>query len=71
MFVLIFKYFSFSAFLSLIFLIYGCVEHDQKKVSEIVTVEQIPANNKYGFNLNNYHVVNKKVKRGDTFGSIL
>ena len=71
MFVLIFKYFSFSAFLSLTFLIYGCVEHDQKKVSEIVTVEQIPANNKYGFNLNNYHVVNKKVKRGDTFGSIL
>ena len=71
MFVLIFKYFSFSAFLSLIFLIYGCVDRDQKKVSEIVTVEEIPANNKYGFNLNNYHVVNKKVKTGDTFGSIL
>ena len=71
MFVLIFKYFSFSAFLSLIFLIYGCVDRDQKKVSEIVRVDEIPANNKYGFNLNNYHVVNKKVKRGDTFGSIL
>ena len=68
---MILKYFSFSAFLFLTLLIYGCGDRLEKKRSEAIAVEQIPPNIKYGFDLNNYHVVNKKIKRGDTFGSIL
>ena len=68
---MILKYFSFSTFLFLTLLIYGCGDRDKKKGSEAIAVEQIPPNIKYGFDLNNYRVVNKKIKRGDTFGSIL
>ena len=68
---MILKYFSFSAFLFLTLLIYGCGESDKKKASKAIAVEQILPNIKYGFDLNNYRVVNKKIKRGDTFGSIL
>ena len=68
---MILKYFSFSTFLFLTLLIYGCGDRDEKKGSEAIAVEQIPPNIKYGFDLNNYRVVNKKIKRGDTFGSIL
>ena len=68
---MILKYFSFSTFLFLTLLIYGCGDRVEKKRSEAIVVEQIPPNIKYGFDLNNYRVVNKKIKRGDTFGSIL
>ena len=37
----------------------------------IAKLELIPKNIKYGFDLDQYKIVKKKIKNGDTFGSIL
>ena len=37
----------------------------------IAKLELVPKDIKYGFDLNQYRVVKKKIKNGDTFGSIL
>jgi murein DD-endopeptidase MepM/ murein hydrolase activator NlpD len=68
---LIFKYFSTLVFTCLTFLIQGCSGNDNEKAPKSSKTQQIPPDIKYGFDLNNYRVVNKKIKRGDTFGSIL
>ena len=68
---MIFKYFSILVFTCLTLLIKGCGGNDNQKAPEATKTQQIPPNIKYGFDLNNYRVVNKKIKRGDTFGSIL
>ena len=39
--------------------------------SSIAKVEVKPKNIKYGFDIDQYRIVKKKIKRGDTFGSIL
>lgn len=64
------KYFSILVFSCLTFLIQGCGGNDNQK-PEATKTQQIPPNVKYGIDLNNYRVINKKIKRGDTFGSIL
>ena len=64
------KYFSILVFSCLTSLIQGCGGNDNQK-PEATKTQQIPPNVKYGIDLNNYRVINKKIKRGDTFGSIL
>ena len=64
------KYFPILVFSCLTSLIQGCGGNDNQK-PEATKTQQIPPNVKYGIDLNNYRVINKKIKRGDTFGSIL
>ena len=47
--------------------------NNQSMLTEIpvVKVDIKPKKLKYGFDLNQYKIVKKKVRRGDTFGSIL
>jgi len=58
----------------IIFAVYGCTESLPPKNTESLVAKVkpvIPPKIKFGFNLNNYSVVTKKIKSGDTFGQIL
>ncbi len=58
----------------IIFAVYGCTGDlpSKKTESHVNKVKPvIPPKIKFGFNFNNYSVVTKKIKRGDTFGQIL
>ena len=50
----------------------GCESSQQPPIAEPeLVVETPPPVMKYGFNLNDYEVVTKKIRRGDTFGALL
>jgi len=55
------------------FFFVGCQTPTNTPVDEVEVLEEIPDPPvmKYGFNLNDYEVVVKKIRRGDTFGSLL
>ena len=58
----------------MIFATYGCTESAPSKNEENLIDKAkpvIPPKIKFGFDFNNYYVVTKKIKRGDTFGQIL
>ena len=58
----------------MIFAAYGCTESAPPKNEENLIDKAkpvIPPKIKFGFDFNNYTVVTKKIKRGDTFGQIL
>ena len=58
----------------MIFATYGCTESAPPKNEENLIDKAkpvIPPKIKFGFDFNNYTVVTKKIKRGDTFGQIL
>ena len=58
-------------FLCISFLFQGCSSvKKNENTSSSNEVKYIPKI-RFGYDLNNYHVVEKKIKRGDTFGSIL
>ena len=65
--------FVIISFLGILTLFPSC---EMKKSSQLVEpsiakLELIPKNIKYGFDLDQYKIVKKKIKNGDTFGSIL
>ena len=65
--------FVIISFLGILTLFPSC---EMKKSSPLVEpsiakLELIPKNIKYGFDLDQYKIVKKKIKNGDTFGSIL
>ena len=67
------KVFVLLYFLGIIFVFSSCEMNNQSMLTEapVVKVDVKPKKLKYGFDLNQYKIVKKKVRRGDTFGSIL
>ena len=67
------KVFVLLYFFGIIFVFSSCEMNNQSMLTEIpvVKVDIKPKKLKYGFDLNQYKIVKKKVRRGDTFGSIL
>ena len=67
------KIFAFLYSLCLIVLMAACQSNTPPKVDEISFPEALEPkkSSKYGFDLDLYKVVKKKILRGDTFGSIL
>ena len=68
------KIFVFIILLSCaIIFIMSCTSESSQKVDKNSSFMDFPRpqNLKYGFDLNNYDVVKKRIRKGDTFGSIL
>ena len=67
------KVFVLLYFFGIIFVFSSCEMKNQPMLTKapVVKVDIKPKKLKYGFDLNQYKIVKKKVRRGDTFGSIL
>ena len=67
------KRFVILYFLGIVILFPSCEIKKQTPFveSSIAKVEVKPKNIKYGYDIDQYRIVKKKIKRGDTFGSIL
>jgi len=67
------KVFTILNFLVIVVLFPSCEIKKQTPLIETQAAEQKvkPKNVKYGFDLNHFRIVKKKIRRGDTFGSIL
>ena len=67
------KIFAFLYSLCVVILIVACQSNSPPKVDKVYSPEAVEPKKdlKYGFDLNLYKVVKKKIRRGDTFGSIL
>ena len=67
------KVFEIIVFLGILTLFPSCEIKKSSPLVEqsIAKLELIPKNIKYGFDLNQFRIIKKKIRRGDTFGSIL
>ena len=67
------KVFTILYFLVIVVLFPSCEIKKQTPLIEtsVAKVKVKPKNIKYGFDLNQFRIVKKKIRRGDTFGSIL
>jgi murein DD-endopeptidase MepM/ murein hydrolase activator NlpD len=67
------KLFVILCFMGIVFLFPSCEIKNQPPLIEPLSTEVLakPKNIKYGFDLDQYKIVKKKIRRGDTFGSIL
>ena len=67
------KVFTILYFLLIVVLFPSCEIKKQTPLIEttVAKVKVKPKNIKYGFDLNQFRIVKKKIRRGDTFGSIL
>ena len=67
------KIFAFLYSLCVVILIVACQSNTPPKIDQVYSPEAVEQkkNLKYGFDLDLHKVVKKKIRRGDTFGSIL
>ena len=68
-----FKFLITFLILSVLFQSISSCKKSDKLENKVIKdkIIDLPPNMKYGFNLNDFIVKKKKIKRGDTFGSIL